>query len=116
MSAVKMPTNMKQSAFQLSWFTFLLSFLPIALTPAILFLTDDGHQGWDRLSMQIGIVAGGTALSFLFLLVSFVSGMISIRQRKIALLWVVPGGLVVLAVAAYLITYWIGPFWQAHWL
>ncbi len=106
--------------YRLSWITFLLALVSVALIPVTLFLFDDGHPGWDQLPDQLTILFGMSLIAVLFLSVSFVSGLYAWRRQKIALLWVVPSGLVVLTTGAYLlallIASMVGPYWKAGWL
>ena len=109
---------MTDRSYRISWITFALALASVALIPATLFLIDDGHPGWDQLPDQLTILFGGYLIAVSFLTVSFVSGLYTWRRRKIALLWVVPSGLVVLSTGAYLIVLLVGslvgPYWKAH--
>ncbi len=111
---------MKDLTYRVSWITFALALVSVALIPATLFLIDDGHPGWDQLPVQLNILLGGCLITVLLFTVSFVSGLYTWRPRKIVLLWVVPSGLAVLFTGAYLIAlllgYLIGPYWKAGWL
>ena len=111
---------MTDLTYRVSWITFALALVSVALIPATLFLIDDGRPGWDQLSEQLNIVLGGFLVTIVLLTVSFVSGLYTWRRRKIVLLWVVPSGLVVLATGAYLIALLagslLGPYWKAGWL
>ena len=111
---------MTDHSYRISWITFALALTSVVLIPAILFLSDDGQPGWDQLSDQLTILFGGLVIFFLFLTASFVSGLFAWKRRKIALLWVVPSGLVVLFTGAYamayLVAFLVGPYWKASWL
>ena len=107
---------MTDQSYRISWIAFVLAVTTVVLTPAIVFFTDDGYPGWDQLSAQLDLIFGGTAIAFLFLLVSFVSGMFAWRRRRVALLWVVPSGTVVLIALAILLASLVGRIWQPNWL
>jgi len=112
--------HMTDLTYRVSWITFALALASVALILTTLFLIDDGHPGWDQLPDQLTILFGGYLIAILFLTISFVSGLYAWRRRKIALLWIVPSGLVVLSTGAYLIALLIGslvgPYWKAGWL
>lgn len=111
---------MTDRAYRISWVTFALAVSSFVLVHVVLVITDDGRGTWDQLPRQLNILFGGYLIAFVFLTVSFVAGLYAWRRRKIALLWVVPGGLVVMPTAAYfmalLAMYLVAPFWNADWL
>lgn len=111
---------MTDTTYRISLISFALALASVAMIPLTLSLIDDGNPGWDQLPDQLGILIGGYLITVLFLTVSAVAGLYAWRQRKIALLWVVPSGLVVLTTGLYLLA-WLGiflvrPYWNADWL
>ena len=107
--------------YQTSWISFVLALTSLALIPLVLFLIDDGHPGWDQLPEKLNIMVVGAVIAVLFLIVSFVSGMFVWKQRRIALLWLLPSGIVLLLIftyAASLLVMTIGTLigWKASWL
>lgn len=108
--------SMKNNSYRTSWITFVLALTSFVLIPVLLFIIDDGRLGWDQIPKQLDIMVGGYAIAFVFLAVSFVSGLYAWEQRKIVLLWVIPSGMLVLLTVVYLAVFLVGPYWQANWL
>ncbi len=86
----------KDHSYRISWIAFTFAFVTIISIPAGFFLNDDGRPGWDQLPDELAILLGGFVIAVLFLTASFIAGLYAWKDRKIALLWVVPSGLVVL--------------------
>ena len=105
---------MSELTYRISWITFALALASVALVPVTLFLIDDGNPGWDQLPNQLNILFGGFLITVLFLTVSAATGLYAWRQRKIALLWVVPSGLVVLVTGVYFFALLGGSLFGAH--
>ena len=107
--------------YQTSCISFVLALTSLALIPLVLFLINDGHPGWDQLPEKLNIMVVGAAIAVLFLIVSFVSGMYVWKQRKSALFWLLPSGIVlfdIIADSASLLVMYIGTLigWKASWL
>jgi hypothetical protein len=93
----------------------------MAFISLVLFLIDDGQPGWDQLPEKLNIMVIGDVIVVLFLIVSFESGMFVWKQRRSALLWLLPSGivlLVIIACGASLLVIYIGTLigWKASWL
>ena len=106
----------KNHSYRISWITFTLALVSIGLIPIVVYLTDDGVPGWDQLPETLGVLVIGLVAAVVLFFVSFVSGMYTWRRRKIALLWVVPSGLITLYVFAILVLLLVGPHWNPRWL
>ncbi len=74
---------MKNHSYRISSRTFTLALVSIGLIPVVAYLTDDGVPGWDQLSETLGVLVIGLVAAVVFFLVSFVSGMYTVRRRKI---------------------------------
>ena len=94
----------------------MLALAAVGAIPLVLWLTDDGVAGWDQLSYQLNIIFGGFAVCLLLIAASFVASIRAVRQRKLVLLWMIPSGIILLTVLAYVVAYVVGTFWQANWL
>lgn len=111
---------MKDKYYRVSLITFSTALASAVLIPAILYLTDDGHPGWDQLSEKLSIFVYGYMIVVLLLAVSFVSGLYVWREYKVAWFWILPSGIVVLPTMFYLlallVSYLVAPFWDPGWL
>ena len=107
---------MTNNSYFISWLSLVLALTSLLLTPVIAFINDDGHPTWDQLSDQLGLLFNGTAITVLFLLASFASGMFAWKRRKIVLLWVVPIGIAVVVALGLLLALLVAPYWKARFL
>ena len=87
--------------FRLSVYSLGLAVLTVAGLPVGCAVTSRDNSGWDFLSDDIRFLSVSATLVAFFLLASLITGMLSLKQHRIAAIWVLPLSLVFVVAIGY---------------
>jgi len=100
--------------FKLSVYSLVLAVIAVFGLPAGCAITSQDNSGWDFLSDDIHFLTVSAILISFFLFSSLVTGILALKENKIATLWVVPLGLLFVGAIGFslygLYIYFFDPF------
>lgn len=110
------PAAPDDKLFRISWKFALAGVLVLLIIPISIPIVDAMVSGWDALGYFIVISIAAGSVSLILFIVSFMTGIKIAGTRKTTLWWLVPIGLLLLIILAYMAAAIVLPYWNPGWL